>query len=98
MENQHNGEISQNNDGFDNKETTGAGYSEGERNLQDSVNSDTGHHQGEGAETLVDSYNINDKAHSNSSLDDFIKTTSNFHHAEKPEDEPEDEPETDSIH
>ena len=34
-----------------------------------------------GSQKLVDEYNINDKAHSDSSEEDFIKTTSNFKHA-----------------
>ena len=34
-----------------------------------------------GSRKLVDEYNINDKAHSDSSEEDFIKTISNFKHA-----------------
>lgn len=34
----------------------------------------------EGSEDLIKKYNINDQAHSNSSKEEFIKTTSNFHH------------------
>ena len=39
--------------------------------------------EGHGSEILVQRYNINDKAHSDSSFEDFIPTTSSFHHAEK---------------
>jgi hypothetical protein len=35
-----------------------------------------------GSQYLVDKYNINDQAHSDSSLDDFVKTTSGFRHAD----------------
>lgn len=56
--------------------TTGSGYSEAERNVQDGTNSDNG------SQFLVDKYNINDQAYSDSSLDDFVKTTSGFRHAE----------------
>lgn len=35
-----------------------------------------------GSQFLVDKYNINDQAHSDSSLDDFVKTTSGFRHAD----------------
>ena len=38
--------------------------------------------EGHGSEILVQRYNINDKAHSDSSFEDFIPTTSSFHHAE----------------
>ena len=38
--------------------------------------------EGHGSEVLVQRYNINDKAHSDSSFEDFIPTTSSFHHAE----------------
>ena len=34
-----------------------------------------------GSEFLINKYNINDQAHSNSSLDDFVPTISAFHHA-----------------
>ena len=34
----------------------------------------------DGSEELIEKYNINDQAHSNSSKDDFLKTTSNFNH------------------
>ncbi len=80
---------------FASDSTTGSGFSEGERRLQDGTNSDLGEDiAGDSAEQLVDSYNINDKAHSDSSIDDFVKTTSNYHHAENPEDSPEN----DGIH
>ncbi len=35
-----------------------------------------------GSEILSEKYNINDKAHHDSSAEDFVKTVSNFHHAE----------------
>lgn len=56
--------------------TTGSGYSEAERNAQDGTNADNG------SRYLVDKYNINDQAYSDSSLDDFVKTTSGFRHAD----------------
>lgn len=34
-----------------------------------------------GSKNLIESYNINDKAHADSSKKDFIKTVSNFNHA-----------------
>lgn len=37
----------------------------------------------EGSEELIKKYNINDQAHSNSSQEEFIKTTSNFHHSKE---------------
>ncbi|HEY0091321.1 MAG TPA: hypothetical protein VGB43_02450 [Flavobacterium sp.] len=73
-------------------ETTGSGLSQAERRNQDGTNSSIIDHSGAG--DLVDSFNINDKAHSDSSIDDFIPTKSNYHHAEKPDDGPEN----DSIH
>jgi len=36
----------------------------------------------DGRRALIDKYNINDQAHSDSSADDFIKTTSGFTHAD----------------
>lgn len=42
-----------------------------------------GNHKG--SEELIQKYNINDQAHSNSSKEEFIKTTSNFHHADEDE-------------
>lgn len=38
-------------------------------------------HDDNGSRKLVDEYNTNDKAHSDSSEEDFIKTISNFKHA-----------------
>lgn len=35
-----------------------------------------------GSRELIDKYNINDQAHSNSSKDDFVKTISNYNHAD----------------
>lgn len=34
-----------------------------------------------GSKELIDKYNINDQAYSDSSKDDFVKTVSNFKHA-----------------
>ncbi len=34
-----------------------------------------------GSKNLIENYNINDKAHADSSKKDFVKTVSNFHHA-----------------
>jgi hypothetical protein len=42
-----------------------------------------------GSRELIEKYNINDQAHSDSSKDDFVKTVSEFHHAD--ETEPEDQ-------
>ncbi|RZJ31781.1 MAG: hypothetical protein EOO48_01005 [Flavobacterium sp.] len=36
-----------------------------------------------GSEELVNKYNVNDQAHSDSSLNDFVNTTSNFHHEDE---------------
>lgn len=36
-----------------------------------------------GSEELIDKYNINDQAHSDSSKDEFIDTVSNFHHSDE---------------
>lgn len=36
--------------------------------------------EGRGSKELVEKYNINDKAHSDSSKKDFVKTVSNFNH------------------
>jgi hypothetical protein len=46
-----------------------------------------------GSEELIDKYNINDQAHSDSSAKDFVKTVSEFHHADETDNEtqlPED--------
>lgn len=53
-------------------QTTGEGYSEIERSAK--------HEPDHGRQFLIDKYNINDQAHSDSSLDDFVKTTSSFKH------------------
>ena len=74
-------------DGFRPDETAGSGYSEQERNHEDGSN-EFRDSRDNGSKLLTDSYNIDDKAHSDSSIDDFVKTTSNFHHAEDPKDEP----------
>ncbi|RZJ34439.1 MAG: hypothetical protein EOO51_09530 [Flavobacterium sp.] len=78
---------------FPSDSTTGSGFSELEREHQDGTNA-IRDSQDNGSQLLTDSYNINDKAHSDSSLDDFVKTTSNYHHA----DEPDDDPGSDSRH
>lgn len=36
----------------------------------------------EGRAALIERYNINDQAHAKSSPDDFVETTSQFHHAD----------------
>lgn len=36
-----------------------------------------------GSRDLIEKYNINDQAHSDSSKKDFIDTVSNFHHADE---------------
>jgi len=38
-----------------------------------------------GSKALIEKYNINDQAHSDSSAKDFVKTVSEFHHADEPE-------------
>jgi hypothetical protein len=45
-----------------------------------------------GSGKLIDRYNINDKAHEESSVDDFVETTSAFRHADGkiPEPSPDD--------
>ncbi len=75
------------NDTFESNSTTGSGFSQAERNVQDGTNSDVNN----GSETLVEKYNINDKAYSDSSKKDFVETTSNFHHADEGEDESQEE-------
>lgn len=69
---------------FESNETTGSGLSELERDSQDgsSTNTDSEDAPHRGNEYLVDKYNINDKAHFDSSTDDFVKTTSNYNHAD----------------
>jgi hypothetical protein len=80
---------------FPTNSTTGSGFSEAERAVQDGTNVKgyPGESGNLGSDELVDSYNINDKAHSDSSVEDFIKTTSNYHHAED-----DDSPENDGRH
>lgn len=39
-----------------------------------------------GSQELVDKYNINDKAYSDSSKKDFVETVSKFRHAEQDDD------------
>lgn len=36
-----------------------------------------------GSKELIDKYSINDQAHSDSSAEDFVKTVSEFHHADE---------------
>ena len=55
-------------------ESTGMGFSQAER---DAAGIDH-----KGSRYLVDKYNINDQAHEDSSLEDFVKTTSGFKHAD----------------
>ena len=43
-----------------------------------------------GSEELINKYNINDQAHSDSSIDDFIKTVSEFHHSDETSDKAPD--------
>ena len=75
------------NDTFESNSTTGSGLSQAERNVQDGTNSDVNN----GSEELVEKYNINDKAYSDSSKKDFVETTSNFHHADETDEESEEE-------
>ena len=72
---------------FESNSTTGSGLSQAERNVQDGTNSDIDN----GSEALVEKYNINDKAYSDSSKKDFVETTSNFHHADEDDQESEEE-------
>ena len=63
--------------------TTGSGYSEAERASEDATKTDyPADPQHKGSRELIDKYNINDQAHSDSSKDDFVKTISNFKHAD----------------
>lgn len=63
--------------------TTGSSFSEAETNSKDAVNTDyPDDSQHKGSRELIDKYNINDQAHSDSSKDDFVKTISNFKHAD----------------
>lgn len=62
--------------------TTGSGYTEDERIVHDGINTDFPYDKHKGSRELIDKYNINDQAHSDSSKDDFIKTVSNFNHAD----------------
>ena len=70
-------------EGIAEDETTGSGYSEDERVFKDATNTDNpGVSQHKGSRELIDKYNINDQAHSDSSKDDFVKTISNNNHAD----------------
>ncbi|OYU80858.1 MAG: hypothetical protein CFE23_07800 [Flavobacterium sp. BFFFF1] len=69
--------------------TTGSGYSEAEREVNDATlqrNPADPQHADNGRIALVNKYNINDKAHSDSSEEDFVKTISNHHHADAADD------------
>lgn len=37
----------------------------------------------QGSQELIERYDINDQAHAKSSMDDFVATTSGFHHADE---------------
>ena len=70
------------NDTFgDSDTTTGSGYSERERSVQDGSTTRNADEPDRGSRDLIDKYNINDQAHSDSSKEDFVKTVSNFGHA-----------------
>lgn len=70
-------------EGIAEDETTGSGYTEADRSSKESTNTDyPADLQHKGSRELIDKYNINDQAHSDSSKDDFIKTISNYHHAD----------------
>lgn len=70
-------------EGIAEDETTGSGYSEAERDTKDATNTDyPADPQHKGSRELIDKYNINDQAHSDSSKDDFVKTVSNSTHAD----------------
>ena len=70
-------------EGIAEDETTGSGYSEAERTTNDATNTDHPNDpQHKGSRELIDKYNINDQAHSDSSKDDFVKTISNYNHAD----------------
>ncbi len=68
--------------------TTGSGYSSQEREVQDGTNNPSVIDY-RGNDELINKYNINDKAHFESSKDDFVRTTSNFRHAD--DDKPQTE-------
>ena len=70
-------------EGIAEDETTGSGLSEAERTSKDATNTDYPNDlQHQGSRDLIDKYNINDQAHSDSSKDDFVKTISNYNHAD----------------
>ena len=70
-------------EGIAEDETTGSGYSEADRAAKDATNTDyLDDPQHKGSRELIDKYNINDQAHSDSSKDDFVKTISNYNHAD----------------
>lgn len=65
-----------------NNMTTGSGLGDAERITPDAIISTSKNPEHKGSQYLVDKYNINDQAYSDSSLEDFIKTTSAFRHAD----------------
>lgn len=70
---------------FERDSTTGSGYGEAEREVNDGTNSQNPANpdkKNNGSQELVERYNINDKAYSDSSKHDFVKTVSKFHHAD----------------
>ena len=68
-------------EGIAEDETTGSGYSEAERTSKDATNTDHPNDpQHKGSRELIDKYNINDQAHSNSSVEDFVQTISKSRH------------------
>lgn len=69
-------------EGIAEDETTGSGYDEAERDTKDATNTDYPDNPHKGSRELIDKYNINDQAHSDSSKDDFVKTVSNSTHAD----------------
>ncbi len=89
MENPINNTNTSQEDGYTPDSTTGSGYSEAERDVHDNTisrNPVDPQHADNGRIALVNKYNINDKAHSDSSAADFVKTVSKFHHADSADD------------
>lgn len=69
---------------------------EGVSSSKDVRNQDEQEVPDKGSQDLIEKYNINDQAHSNSSKKDFIDTVSNFHHADETQnDSQENSEETD---
>lgn len=65
-----------------NRDKTAAEYGNKPKKMNTDNSGDSFNEPNNGSQYLVDKYNINDQAHSDSSLDDFIKTTSGFRHAD----------------